>query len=104
MSAIADRLAPAADAAPARQPGSVAVLRLESQIVSGPEWDRAIAGFDEVCQEQLHVFATARWPAVRQEPVIFTANGQVVGGSLMMVQKLPLGIGHIAVSKWGPML
>jgi GNAT acetyltransferase-like protein len=104
MSAIADRLAPAAKAAPARQPGAVAAMRLESQLVSGPEWDRTIAGFDEVCQEQLNVFATARWPAVHQEPVVFSANGQVVGGSLMMVQKLPLGIGRIAVSKWGPML
>ena len=104
MSAIADRLAPAAKAAPARQPGAVVAMRLESQLVSGPEWDRTIAGFDEVCQEQLHVFATARWPAVQQEPVIFTRDGQVVGGSLMMVQKLPLGIGQIAVSKWGPML
>lgn len=104
MSAIADRLATAAEAAPARQPGAVVATRLDSHIVSGPEWDRTIAGFDEVCQEQLHVFATARWPAVQQEPVIFSANGQVVGGSLMMVQKLPLGIGQIAVSKWGPML
>src|SRR5690606_34965399 len=25
-------------------------------------------------------------------------------GALVMVQRLPLGLGHIAVSKWGPML
>ena len=104
MSVIADRLAPIETAAPARRVAAFAAMGLESRVVSGPEWDRTIAEFDEVCQEQLHVFATARWPAVEQEPVIFSANGRVVGGSLMMVQKLPLGIGCIAVSKWGPML
>ena len=104
MSAIADRLAPAAATLPARQPSAVAGLRLETRLVSGPEWDRTIADFDEVCQEQLHVFATARWPAVEQEPMLFLADGEVVGGSLMMVQRLPLGIAKIAVSKWGPML
>ncbi len=104
MSALANRLAPAAAVLPARQPGAVVALRLETRIVSGVEWDRTIATFDEVCQEQLHVFASARWPAVKQEPMLFLADGQVVGGSLMMVQPLPLGIGQIAVSKWGPML
>ncbi|MET3898652.1 hypothetical protein ABIB57_002601 [Devosia sp. UYZn731] len=104
MSAIANRLAPDAAVLPARKASAVAALRLEMRLVSGPEWDRTIGEFDEVCQEQLHVFATARWPAVEQEPVIFLANGEVVGGSLMMVQRLPLGIAKIAVSKWGPML
>ena len=104
MSAIANRLAPAAAAPPARQPSAVGAFRLEMRIVSGAEWDRTIAEFDEVCQEQLHVFATARWPAVEQEPMLFLADGVVVGGSLMMVQRLPLGIAKIAVSKWGPML
>lgn len=79
-------------------------LRLETRIVSGPEWDRTIAGFDEVCQEQMHAFASVRWPQVRQEPVVFLHAGRVVGGSMMMLQALPLGVGHIAVAKWGPML
>ncbi|WP_375451941.1 lipid II:glycine glycyltransferase FemX [uncultured Devosia sp.] len=104
MSAIVNRLAPANAVVPEQQPSAVAGLRLETRIVDGAEWDRTIAGFDEVCQEQLHVFATARWPSVKQEPMLFLADGQVVGGSLMMVQPLPLRIGHIAVSKWGPML
>jgi lipid II:glycine glycyltransferase (peptidoglycan interpeptide bridge formation enzyme) len=73
-------------------------------VITGAEWDRTSAGFDEVCQEQMHVFASARWPAVAQEPVVFLADGEVVGGSLMMIQRLPLGISQIAVSKWGPML
>ena len=85
-----------------RVPGGV--VRVKAAIVSGAEWDRAIGGFDEVCQEQMHAFATARWPSVVQEPVLFSLDGDVVGGSLMMIQRLPLGIGRIAVSKWGPML
>lgn len=77
---------------------------LETRIVTGAEWDLTIAGFDEVCQEQLYAFAIARWPAVQHEPMLFVLDGEIVGGSLMMVQPLPLRLGHIAVSKWGPML
>ncbi|WDR05382.1 GNAT family N-acetyltransferase [Devosia rhodophyticola] len=79
-------------------------LRLDVSTVSGAEWDRTIATFDEVCQEQLYTFAVTRWPNVAQEPMLFSLDGEVVGGSLTMIQKLPLGIGNIAVSKWGPML
>jgi lipid II:glycine glycyltransferase (peptidoglycan interpeptide bridge formation enzyme) len=74
------------------------------EMVSPEEWDHAIAGFDGVCQEQLHVFARTRWPRVLHEPVIFRQGGEVVGGSLMMIQPLPLKLGHIAIAKWGPML
>jgi lipid II:glycine glycyltransferase (peptidoglycan interpeptide bridge formation enzyme) len=105
MSVIADRLVQdVPDSRPSLSHAAQAVAPLQSRIVSGAEWDATIAGFDEVCQEQLYAFATSRWPSVTQEPVLFLANGEVVGGSLMMVQRLPLGIGTIAVSKWGPML
>lgn len=106
MSAIADRLAslPELRAYQQEAPGAVPALGLEMRIVTGPEWDRTIAGFDEVCQEQLHAFATARWPSAKQEPLLFLRDEEVVGGTLVMVQPLPFGIGRIAVSKWGPML
>ena len=77
---------------------------LAIELISGADWDRTIAGFDEVCQEQLYVFATNRWPSVKQEPVLFRLDGEVVGGSLMMIQRLPLGVGSIAIAKWAPML
>ena len=67
-------------------------------------WDAAIAGFDDVCQEQLMVFAAARWPGVVQEPLLFMEGGEVAGGCLVMVQPLPFGLGSIAVAKWAPML
>lgn len=79
-------------------------LAVTTQIVSPELWDRSIAGFDEVCQEQLHVFARARWPGVAHEPMLFWRGGEVVGGSLMMIQPFPLGLGALAVAKWGPML
>jgi len=105
MSLIADRLVHAGSAGiEAPRATGIAVVRLETRIVDGAEWDRTIAGFDEVCQEQLHAFAVIRWPAVRQEPVLFTLNGEIVGGALVMVQSLPLGLARIAVSKWAPML
>jgi hypothetical protein len=79
-------------------------LDLVAQIVSPELWDRTVAGFDEVCQEQLYTFAKARWPKVSHEPLLFWLGGEVVGGSLMMIQPLPLKTGALAVSKWGPML
>tara|TARA_R110002020_G_scaffold149565_4_gene325928 strand:- start:621 stop:1802 length:1182 start_codon:yes stop_codon:yes gene_type:complete len=103
MSVIADRLdAAQADGLPEQRLGAAAIPVLQARMVSGAEWDRTIADFDEVCQEQLHAFAVARWPSVQHEPVLFLLDGAVVGGSLMMVQPLPLRLSHIAVSKWGP--
>lgn len=104
MTLIADRVSHADDAGilPARS--GKAALRLQTRTVDGAEWDRTIAGFDEVCQEQMHAFAVARWPSVKQEPVLFLLDGEVVGGALIMVQSLPLGLARIAVSKWAPML
>jgi lipid II:glycine glycyltransferase (peptidoglycan interpeptide bridge formation enzyme) len=75
-----------------------------SEIVSTELWDRTVAQFDEVSQEQLSTFATSRWPKVKQEPVLFWRNGELVGGSLMMIQPLPLRSGALAVAKWGPMV
>jgi lipid II:glycine glycyltransferase (peptidoglycan interpeptide bridge formation enzyme) len=75
-----------------------------TQIVSPELWDRTIGQFDEVCQEQLHTFAKTRWPSVSHEPVLFWRGGEIVGGSLMMIQPLPLKLGALAVAKWGPML
>ena len=77
---------------------------MTTQIVSPELWDRTIAQFDEVCQEQLYTFAKTRWPHVSHEPMLFWRGGTVVGGSLMMIQPLPLKVGALAVAKWGPML
>ena len=77
---------------------------LTTQIVSPQLWDRTIAQFDEVCQEQLYTFARSRWPAVTHEPVLFWRGGELIGGSLMMIQPMPLRLSALAVAKWGPML
>lgn len=77
---------------------------LIGEFVRGADWDRAVADFDEVCQEQLHAFAAHRWPGAKQEPVVFRRNDKIVGGTLTLVQALPLGVAKIAVSKWGPLL
>ncbi|MDB5614519.1 MAG: family N-acetyltransferase, partial [Devosia sp.] len=105
MSVIADRVAHSAGSSTsvARATG-VAAAKLETRIVGGSEWDHIISEFDEVCQEQMHAFASTRWPSVVQQPMLFLHNGDVVGGALVMVQKLPLGLGKIAIAKWAPML
>jgi len=78
--------------------------KIDTQIVSPEAWERAAAQFDEVCQEQLYTFARTRWPGVAQEPVLFRRDGEIVGGSLVMIQPLPLGLSSLAVVKWGPMM
>ncbi len=103
MADIADRLIDSSLPAPATR-RAAGLPRLVADRISGADWDMLIAGFDEVCQEQMHAFATSRWPGAEQEPVVFRLDGDVVGGSLMMVQRLPFGVGRIAVSKWAPML
>jgi hypothetical protein len=92
--------APASAAAAQALAGPPLALRT----VSLDKWDESIAGFDGVCQEQLAAFATARWPGVKLEPLLFQLDQQVVGGALIMIQPLPLRLGSIAVVKWAPML
>lgn len=103
MSLIAERMV---EAPPQRASESalVSTLRLETSVVPGAEWDRIVSQFDDICQEQLHAFARARWPQVPLEPTLFSYHGQIVGGALVMVKTLPLGLGGIAICKWGPML
>ncbi len=88
-------------------PASVAPRRNKSvtlELVSPEDWDAASADFDGACQEQLYTFAKNRWGGVGHEPVLFRRDGEIVGGSLMMIQRLPLGLATIAIAKWGPML
>ncbi|WMT89953.1 GNAT family N-acetyltransferase [Pelagibacterium sp. H642] len=77
---------------------------LDYRVLDGEEWDRAIAGFDGVCQEQLFAYAQLRWPGVALEPVLFSQGGRALGGALVMLQRLPLGLATIALVKWGPFL
>lgn len=78
--------------------------QLTLECVSGPVWDRSIGDFDDVCTEQTFAFAALRWSEFAHEPLIFRRGGNVVGGALMLVRRLPLGIGSIAVGKWTPMI
>ena len=77
-------------------------LVLTAERVDAAAWDRAAAEFDGVVQEQLFAYADTRWPSAEAEAVLFSFDGEVVGGTLMMIQRLPLGLGAIAVCKWGP--
>lgn len=99
MSLAAQSLEPVAPPA-APSPASAVTMHM----VAPAAWDDVIAAFDGVCQEQLATFAMGRWPDVVLEPQLFRRDGEVVGGCLIMVQRLPLGLGAIAVAKWAPML
>lgn len=88
----------------ATRAGNSGRLTLDCTKLSGPDWDAAAIKFDGIAQEQLFAFAQSRWPGVELEPMLFSLNGQVVGGTMMMVQALPLNLSQIAVCKWGPVL
>lgn len=103
MSMPVDRMAQTLPQRFIQNPG-VAALQLDAIIVAAAAWDDIVSQFDEVCQEQLLAFAQARWPAVPMERVLYSHRGEIVGGALVMVQPLPLGLGGVAICKWGPML
>lgn len=73
------------------------------EFVSDERWEEAAEAFEGVCQEQLPTFSRNRWPALEQESMLFrNASGVVIGGCLVMIQRLPLSVGAVAIVKWGP--
>lgn len=78
--------------------------RLTCEAIAPGEWESIAAQFDGICQEQTYCFSKLRWPSMHYEPRVFRIGDDIIGGTLMMIQKLPLGMGSIAISKWGPML
>jgi hypothetical protein len=77
---------------------------LDAAFVPLDAWDGIAAQFDDVVQEQLYAYARTCWPSAQPEALVFSRDGEVVGGTLVMLQRLPLRLGTIAISKWGPML
>jgi hypothetical protein len=103
MTAIADSLANAP--AQRAEAGAVRAFPVVRVPVPLDQWDDVAAGFDGLCQEQLMAFAGIRWPGTTHETMVFkSSTGEVVGGALVIIQHLPLGLGSIAITKWGPML
>ena len=88
----------------AETPREAGMALLDHKVVSGESWDRAVSGFDGICQEQVFAYARRRWPGVALEPVLFSERGVTLGGALVMLQDLPLGLATIALTKWGPFL
>lgn len=77
---------------------------LQLRHVAPQDWDGYLARMDFVCQEQLYAYARLRYGGLTAESVVFERDGEVVGGSLVLVRRLPLNLGGIAVTKWGPVL
>jgi hypothetical protein len=103
MTAIADSFAPAQVASGA---GTlhIAGAAVSMERVADEHWDDIVADFGGACQEQLLTFASVRWPTTTPEPWLFRIGDEIVGGCLVIIQKLPLRLGAIAIAKWGPML
>ena len=102
MTTIAQTVATArSHPSPARSSQTVPLVR---EPVPLERWDDVAGDFDGLSQEQLLAFAGVRWPSTEQEPMVFRVGQTIVGGCLVIIQRLPLGLGAIAISKWGPML
>jgi hypothetical protein len=99
--AITDRLC--RDTNPISLPTAIAPS-VTSHALAPNEWQATVADFDGVCQEQTYTFGHLRWPSLQHEPRIFKLGNEIVGGVLMHVQRLPFGVGSVAIGKWGPML
>jgi len=81
-----------------------AAVRLTARPHPLDGFDQAISDFDGVVQEMTVLFARQRWPGTVLEPWLYEDNGTPVAAALVMVQKLPAALGHLAVVKWGPIL
>lgn len=86
---------------PVAAPRSAPALTL--QLVAPELWDRTVAQFDDICREQLEVFAKAHRPGAQYDPVLFWLGGELVGGVLMAIEPLPLRLGRRAMAASGPM-
>ena len=103
MTAITEKLL-AGDStvgAAVRRGVGISVVR---EAVTDAVWEDHVSGFDGACQEQLTTFSRHRWPGMAQEAMVFRAGTEIVGGCLVMIQRLPLGAASIAIAKWGPIL
>lgn len=85
-------------------PAAPQELLLAAQKVDPADFDSLTWDFDGVVQEMSFAFATARWPGVALEAWIYHHQGKTAAAALVMVQSLPLRLGHIAIAKWGPIL
>lgn len=77
---------------------------LEVVLVEPHLWDQSAHLFDDICQEQMNVFAAERWPQMKIDCLHFLQEGQLVAGGLIMHRSAPLGFGGLAVCKWGPVV
>jgi lipid II:glycine glycyltransferase (peptidoglycan interpeptide bridge formation enzyme) len=77
---------------------------LTARSVAAAEFDSLVSNFDGVVQEMTVAFARSRWPKVEIEPWIFEHGGKAVAAALVMLQPYPLRLGHLAITKWGPIL
>jgi hypothetical protein len=102
MRAIAEHLETALTRPASVDTAPGAAFELEPVVLSA--WDGVAAEFRGLCQEQLMAFAGVRWPSTTPEAWVFRRHGTIVGGTMVVIQRLPLGLGSIAVAKWGPML
>jgi len=76
---------------------------VELNVVHGRVWDRHAAGFCDVVQEQTSRFTGARWGAGRREAVTVSRNGEIIGGAVIVLFRVPGSERGLAIVKWGPL-
>ncbi len=76
---------------------------IELEWLNPAAWDELAAGFEDVRQEHINAFATAKWGMGRLERVSMRRNGEVIGGAIVITVLVPQTNRGIAIVKWGPL-
>ncbi|MDX5593300.1 lipid II:glycine glycyltransferase FemX [Pseudovibrio sp. SPO723] len=75
---------------------------VELTTLSPADWDGFLGGFDDALHEQSAAFLQARWGAHRCAFFKVSQGGQVLGGAGVVLLKVPVIGGGLAIVKWGP--
>ncbi|MGI9413165.1 MAG: lipid II:glycine glycyltransferase FemX [Hyphomicrobiales bacterium] len=76
---------------------------VELNVVHGSVWDRHAAAFCDVVQEHTGCFTSARWGAGRRETVTVSRHGEIIGGAVVVLFRVPGSERGLAIVKWGPL-
>ncbi|MBL6430348.1 MAG: hypothetical protein HPM95_00460 [Alphaproteobacteria bacterium] len=90
---------------PSMADGGVSAARgadVRVEDVAAEDWDRLVLGFDDAVQEQLQSFNEVRRAPEQLRRLAVYANGELTGGVLLRLVKVPVFGLTINSARWGP--
>lgn len=71
--------------------------------IAAEDWDRLVLTFDDAVQEQLQSFNEVRRTPEQLRRLAVHANGELIGGVLLRLDKVPVFGVTISSARWGPL-